>query len=68
VAEFDITNEVVLYAIALGIGVIPESLVAVLTITFSVGAKRMALSNVVVRRLDALEALGGVSDVCSDKT
>ena len=68
VAEFDITNEVILYAIALGIGVIPESLVAVLTITFSVGAKRMAESNVVVRRLDALEALGGVTDICSDKT
>ena len=68
VAEFDINNEVILYAIALGIGVIPESLVAVLTITFSVGAKRMAESNVVVRRLDALEALGGVTDVCSDKT
>ncbi|KAN0066176.1 hypothetical protein ACQY0O_000270 [Thecaphora frezii] len=68
VAEFDITNEVILYAIALGIGVIPESLVAVLTITFSVGAKRMAEANVVVRRLDALEALGGVTDVCSDKT
>ncbi|PWN47881.1 potassium/sodium eff [Violaceomyces palustris] len=68
VAEFDVTNEVILYAIALGIGVIPESLVAVLTITFSVGAKRMAESNVVVRRLDALEALGGVTDICSDKT
>ncbi|PWZ02869.1 Na+ or K+ P-type ATPase [Testicularia cyperi] len=68
VAEFDISNEVILYAIALGIGVIPESLVAVLTITFSVGAKRMAESNVVVRRLDALEALGGVTDICSDKT
>ncbi|CDR98641.1 hypothetical protein [Sporisorium scitamineum] len=68
VAEFDINNEVILYAIALGIGVIPESLVAVLTITFSVGAKRMAASNVVVRRLDALEALGGVTDICSDKT
>ncbi|TKY90422.1 hypothetical protein EX895_000420 [Sporisorium graminicola] len=68
VAEFDINNEVILYAIALGIGVIPESLVAVLTITFSVGAKRMAESNVVVRRLDALEALGGVTDICSDKT
>lgn len=34
----------------------------------SIGAKRMAERNVVVRRLDALEALGGVTDVCSDKT
>lgn len=68
VAEFHLTDDVVLYAIALGIGVLPESLVAVLTITFSVGAKRMANSNVIVRKLEALEALGGVTDICSDKT
>lgn len=68
VAEFRLDDDVVLYAIALGIGVLPESLVAVLTITFSVGAKRMAQSNVVVRKLDALEALGGTTDICSDKT
>ncbi|KAF8757857.1 cation transport ATPase (P-type) family [Rhizoctonia solani] len=46
----------------------PESLIAVLTVTMSIGAKRMAERNVVVRRLDALEALGGVTDICSDKT
>ncbi|KDN52932.1 potassium/sodium eff [Tilletiaria anomala UBC 951] len=68
VAEFDIDDQVILYAIALGIGVIPESLVAVLTITFSVGAKRMAESNVIVRKLSALESLGGIDTVCSDKT
>ncbi|PWN31414.1 potassium/sodium eff, partial [Meira miltonrushii] len=68
VAEFDLSDDVILYAIALGIGVLPESLVAVLTITFSVGAKRMANSNVIVRKLEALEALGGVTDICSDKT
>lgn len=68
VAEFHITNEVALYAIALGIGVLPESLIAVLTIIFSIGAKRMATQNVVVRKLDALEALGGITDICTDKT
>jgi len=68
VAEFDIDDQVVLYAIALGIGVIPESLTAVLTITFSVGAKRMAEKNVIVRRLEALEALGSCSMIASDKT
>ncbi|KAF8705512.1 cation transport ATPase (P-type) family, partial [Rhizoctonia solani] len=67
-AKFKINDQVVLYAIALGIGVIPESLIAVLTVTMSIGAKRMAERNVVVRRLDALEALGGVTDICSDKT
>ncbi|CAD6893511.1 unnamed protein product [Tilletia controversa] len=68
VAKFDIDDQVVLYAIALGIGVIPESLTAVLTITFSVGAKRMAEKNVIVRRLEALEALGSCSMIASDKT
>lgn len=68
VAEFRLDDDVILYAIALGIGVLPESLVAVLTITFSVGAKRMAKANVIVRKLEALEALGGVTDICSDKT
>lgn len=52
----------------LGIAVIPESLIAVLTITMSAGTSRMAKQNVIVRRLNALEALGGVTDICSDKT
>jgi Ca2+-transporting ATPase len=68
VAEFELNSEILLYAIALAIGVVPESLIPVLTITFSVGAKRMAQSGVVIRRIEALEALGGVNLVCSDKT
>ncbi|KAG8734804.1 hypothetical protein FRC10_011406 [Ceratobasidium sp. 414] len=68
VARFHITNEVAIYAIALGIAVIPESLIAVLTITMSAGTSRMARQHVIVRKLNALEALGGVTDVCSDKT
>ena len=68
VAKFKVTNEVAIYAIALGIAVIPESLIAVLTITMSAGTSRMAKQHVIVRRLNALEALGGVTDVCSDKT
>ncbi|QRV93294.1 potassium/sodium efflux P-type ATPase [Ceratobasidium sp. AG-Ba] len=68
VAKFHITNEVAIYAIALGIAVIPESLIAVLTITMSAGTSRMAKQHVIVRKLNALEALGGVTDVCSDKT
>ncbi|KAK0546526.1 hypothetical protein OC846_005220 [Tilletia horrida] len=67
VAEFHIDDQVI-FAIALGIGVIPESLTAVLTITFSVGAKRMARRNVIVRRLETLEALGTCSMIASDKT
>ncbi|KIY72345.1 potassium/sodium eff [Cylindrobasidium torrendii FP15055 ss-10] len=68
VAKFDVDNEVVLYAIATAIAIIPESLVAVLTLTMAVGTRRMASEHVIVRKLDALENLGGVTDICSDKT
>ncbi|KAJ7182704.1 sodium transport ATPase [Mycena crocata] len=68
VAKFRVTNEVAIYAIALAIAVIPESLISVLTITMSTGTSRMAKAHVVVRQLNALEALGSVTDICSDKT
>jgi len=68
VARFKINNEVVLYGIATAIAIIPESLVAVLTLTMAVGTLKMAKEHVIVRRLDALENLGGVTDICSDKT
>lgn len=47
---------------------IPASLVVVLTITMAVGTKVMAGRNVIVRKLDSLEALGAVTNICSDKT
>ncbi|KAG6827990.1 hypothetical protein H0H93_015134, partial [Arthromyces matolae] len=68
VARFHIDESVVLYGIAAAISIIPESLVAVLTLTMAVGTRKMAKENVIVRKLDALEDLGGVTDVCSDKT
>ncbi|KAF8165431.1 sodium transport ATPase [Crassisporium funariophilum] len=68
VAKWKVNNEVALYAIAVAIAIIPESLIAVLTLTMAVGTRRMAQENVVVRKLDALENLGGVTDICSDKT
>lgn len=68
VNKFNVTHEVTIYAISLGIAIIPESLIAVLTITMAVGMKRMVRRKVIVRKLDALEALGGVTNICSDKT
>ncbi|KAG5641781.1 hypothetical protein DXG03_004257 [Asterophora parasitica] len=68
VAKFKIDNAVVLYAIACAISIIPESLIAVLSLTMAVGTRRMAKEHVIVRKLDALENLGGVTDICSDKT
>lgn len=47
---------------------IPASLVVVLTITMAAGTKRMVERHVIVRNLKSLEALGAVTDICSDKT
>lgn len=66
--EFSGRQEVVIYAVATGLSMIPASLVVVLTITMAAGTKSMAKRNVIVRNLKSLEALGGVTDICSDKT
>ncbi|CBX94167.1 similar to sodium P-type ATPase [Plenodomus lingam JN3] len=66
--KFDSRQEVVIYAVATGLSMIPASLVVVLTITMAAGTKSMVKRNVIVRNLKSLEALGGVTDICSDKT
>ncbi|KAG9240694.1 sodium P-type ATPase-like protein [Calycina marina] len=66
--KFSNNTEVVIYAVATGLSMIPASLIVVLTITMAAGTKRMVKRHVVVRKLDSLEALGGVTDICSDKT
>ncbi|KAM0450005.1 hypothetical protein ACHAO4_006884 [Trichoderma viride] len=65
---FNMRHEVIIYATSLGIAIIPESLVAVLTLTMVVAVSVMSKNNVLVRDLSALEALGGVTNICSDKT
>lgn len=66
--EFNSRQEVVIYAVATGLSMIPASLVVVLTITMAAGTKSMVKRHVIVRNLKSLEALGGVTDICSDKT
>lgn len=67
-AKWDVTDEVLIYGICVAVAVIPESLIAVLTLTIAVGTKAMAKSNIIIRKLSSLEAVGGVSNICSDKT
>lgn len=66
--KFNNRTEVIIYAVATGLSMIPASLVVVLTITMAAGTKRMVERNVIVRNLRSLEALGAVTDICSDKT
>lgn len=67
-AKWNVSDDVLIYGICVGVAVIPESLIAVLTISMAVGTKAMAKGNVIVRKLSALEAVGGVTNICSDKT
>lgn len=66
--QWEVDNVALLYASATLVAILPEAAIVLVTMTMALGVRKMARQNAIVRKMIALEQIGRVTDICSDKT